>query len=123
MRWLLALALVGCIDDDLVECGDRLCPQGTACDLAHHSCVDPEQLTACEGKSEFESCETSSVAMGSCFAGVCLPAGCGNGELELALGERCDDGNTVSGDGCSADCVSREVCGDGYADKLGGEEC
>lgn len=36
-------------------------------------------------------------------------AECGNGELEE--GEACDDGNTVSGDGCSADCSSDESCG------------
>ncbi|HEX7500126.1 MAG TPA: hypothetical protein VF524_07440, partial [Polyangia bacterium] len=31
---------------------------------------------------------------------------CGNGRLES--GEVCDDGNVVSGDGCSADCTSVE---------------
>lgn len=31
------------------------------------------------------------------------PAGCGNGLL--VTGEECDDGNTVSGDGCSATCT------------------
>jgi len=121
MWWLLALALVGCIDDDLVECGDLLCPRGTACDLVHHSCVDPEQLTACADMPDFTSCQTANVAMGRCFSGVCLPAGCGNGEREPE--ELCDDGNTVGGDGCSADCLSRERCGDGYTDKLRGEEC
>jgi cysteine-rich repeat protein len=28
---------------------------------------------------------------------------CGNGKLEA--GEECDDGNTVSGDGCSCTCT------------------
>jgi cysteine-rich repeat protein len=32
------------------------------------------------------------------------PAGCGNGIWEPQLGEECDDGNTVNGDGCSASC-------------------
>ena len=35
-------------------------------------------------------------------------------------GEDCDDGNTVRGDGCSADC-SREVCGNGVLDP--NEQC
>lgn len=35
---------------------------------------------------------------------------CGNGDVEAA--EECDDGNTVDGDGCNADCVL-EFCGDG----------
>ena len=30
---------------------------------------------------------------------------CGNGQVEGA--EQCDDGNTVDGDGCSADCKSK----------------
>ncbi|MFT7579465.1 MAG: cysteine-rich repeat protein, partial [Myxococcota bacterium] len=28
--------------------------------------------------------------------------------------EACDDGNTLDNDGCSADCLSEEECGDGY---------
>ncbi|MFA5625329.1 MAG: hypothetical protein WC966_09810, partial [Bradymonadales bacterium] len=44
---------------------------------------------------------------------------CGNGELDA--GEVCDDGNRVSGDGCSADCLSDESCGNGIVDE--GEFC
>jgi cysteine-rich repeat protein len=32
-----------------------------------------------------------------------VPPGCGNGRREAS--EECDDGNTVSGDGCSASCT------------------
>jgi cysteine-rich repeat protein len=32
------------------------------------------------------------------------PPGCGNGVPEPGLGETCDDGNTVSGDACPANC-------------------
>ncbi|HVM96123.1 MAG TPA: hypothetical protein VMT89_07025 [Candidatus Acidoferrales bacterium] len=32
------------------------------------------------------------------------PAGCGNGIVEFNLGETCDDGNTVDGDSCPANC-------------------
>jgi cysteine-rich repeat protein len=127
MRWLiglaLGLALVGCVDSELVECpDDRLCPRGTACDVVHHSCVAPDQLTACSGLPDLTSCMATGVGAGRCFDGVCLPAGCGNGFVEPPE-EICDDGNTNSGDLCSADCRSKEVCGDGFADKLGGEEC
>jgi cysteine-rich repeat protein len=42
--------------------------------------------------------------------GVChVPAVCGDGELDLIGGEICDDGNTQSGDGCSADCLTPEL--------------
>jgi cysteine-rich repeat protein len=60
-------------------------------------------------------------------------ANCGNGRLEPA--EECDDGNTVSGDGCAADCTVEcawtpcpwppyapaVVCGDGRVGN--GESC
>ncbi|MCA9771234.1 MAG: DUF4215 domain-containing protein, partial [Myxococcales bacterium] len=43
---------------------------------------------------------------------------CGDGALDG--GEECDDGNSASGDGCSADCLT-EFCGDGVVQP--GEEC
>ena len=46
---------------------------------------------------------------------------CGNGILDP--GEVCDDGNVESGDGCSADCMSNEACGNGIVDTAVGEEC
>ena len=50
-------------------------------------------------------------------------AACGNSLVEA--GEQCDDGNTVSGDGCSATCVLEGEppvdCGDGVVDA--GEQC
>lgn len=39
-------------------------------------------------------------------------ARCGDGRTDSAQGEACDDGNTVDGDGCSAECAL-EGCGDG----------
>jgi cysteine-rich repeat protein len=39
---------------------------------------------------------------------------CGNGVTEP--GEICDDGNTANGDGCSANCLSRETCGNSIVD-------
>lgn len=42
----------------------------------------------------------------SCVSGACVILGtaCGNGLLENT-GEQCDDGNSLSGDGCSATCT------------------
>lgn len=51
---------------------------------------------------------------------VCIDHGCGNGIIEYASGEVCDDGNIVDGDGCSSDCLVLERCGDG---KIEAEEC
>ena len=39
------------------------------------------------------------------------PAVCGNGVVEA--GEQCDDGNIVSGDGCSSSCISEGANGNG----------
>jgi cysteine-rich repeat protein len=50
---------------------------------------------------------------------ACYPnnAVCGNGSVEL--GEQCDDGNTISCDGCSSNC--KIECGNGVVDC--GEQC
>jgi len=64
------------------------------------------------------------VASGVCVDRVCaVIVDCGNGEVDVDLGEVCDDGNQVSGDGCSADCRSDETCGNGYVDFVVGERC
>lgn len=57
------------------------------------------------------------------MGGVCLGAGCGNGIVDPNSDERCDDGNRISLDGCSADCASAERCGDGVTDYAIGEQC
>jgi large repetitive protein len=47
---------------------------------------------------------------------------CGDGHVDM--GEECDDGNNVDGDGCSSTCKNEMVsarCGDGHLDP--GEEC
>jgi cysteine-rich repeat protein len=45
---------------------------------------------------------------------------CGNGDIEV--GEQCDDGNTMSGDGCSGTCtLEQSVCGNGAVEV--GEQC
>jgi cysteine-rich repeat protein len=50
---------------------------------------------------------------------------CGNAAVDYALGEECDDGNTASGDGCSASCQIEAApsCGDGVLDLVNDEEC
>ncbi|MBW2264064.1 MAG: DUF4215 domain-containing protein, partial [Deltaproteobacteria bacterium] len=45
------------------------------------------------------------------------------GDLILHELEVCDDGNTLAGDGCSANCLSDESCGNGYVDAALGEVC
>jgi cysteine-rich repeat protein len=50
---------------------------------------------------------------------VYAPVVCGNGTIEI--GETCDDGNTMAGDGCDASCQIEVVCGDGVLQP--GEQC
>jgi cysteine-rich repeat protein len=44
---------------------------------------------------------------------LCVPsqknAACGDGNTDFASGERCDDGDTDDGDGCSAECLIEDV--------------
>lgn len=54
---------------------------------------------------------------GKFCSAACKFEGCGNGVTDKEVGEVCDDGNTVGGDGCSADCKSTEQCGNGILDQ------
>ena len=47
---------------------------------------------------------------------------CGDGVYEPELGETCEDGNVIDGDGCDHDCFE-EVCGNGVLQSELGEEC
>jgi len=47
---------------------------------------------------------------------------CGDEIIQEFLAEECDDGNMVSGDGCSAECFI-EYCGDGIVQPGLGEDC
>ncbi len=73
-------------------------------------------------------------------ASVCT-FNCGNGTIEAADGEECDDGNTTNGDGCSDSCLEEDFwtctanptpppasvctfnCGNGTIEAADGEEC
>lgn len=52
-------------------------------------------------------------------------ANCGNSIVDYLNGEQCDDGNTASGDGCSATCQieASASCGNGMLELAAGEEC
>lgn len=56
-----------------------------------------------------------------CAPGCVLPSYCGDGRLDGAFGEQCDDGEENTGEygGCNADCTIGPRCGDGI---VNGEE-
>ena len=104
----------GCTStSDNSELGTTQCGDGTDNDV--DSAVDQDD-TGCSGPADNAE------------------ANCGNGILETSLGELCDDGNTVTGDGCSATCTIQTgwtcptpgaacngICGDLLV--VGSEEC
>ncbi|MBL0219693.1 MAG: hypothetical protein IPQ07_38235 [Myxococcales bacterium] len=124
----VVVLLAGCVRDELVDCGNGVaCPARTACAWIADDvyCVAPADLDACLDHDPFAECQRADGTTGACYtatpAGVCLPAGCGNGLIDP--GEVCDDRNGVVGDGCSANCLSNETCGNGVVDPVGGEQC
>ena len=131
MRGLLVLvcafAATGCIESGLVDCNNGLaCPTQTVCAQLvvndESLCVTPDQINACTDAQSFASCALRGGDPGACYETVtglvCLPSGCGNGLVDPQLGEACDDGNAIVGDGCSYSCRSNEKCGNGFLDPV-----
>ncbi|MEM7158330.1 MAG: FG-GAP-like repeat-containing protein [Myxococcota bacterium] len=100
-RGVLALALLsfGCGDDEAGAAAE----EGTG---------DPTTTASTSTPTVDESSGDGDETVGE------EPMGCGNGILEV--GEECDDGNLVDGDGCESDCRPT-LCGNGVLDP--GEEC
>jgi len=46
---------------------------------------------------------------------------CGDMKIDSLFGEQCDDGNHTPGDGCEANCMLGNLCGNGKLDT--GEAC
>jgi cysteine-rich repeat protein len=117
--FLVCLGIAACIHDPSIRCGELACPAGLVCTAI--GCASEDQLAACAGLDDGAVCMTPSFPVGSCTSGVCEEVACGDGKLVGP--EVCDDGNQRSNDGCSADCVSLEVCGNDYIDAVIGEQC
>jgi cysteine-rich repeat protein len=80
------------------DCHVGVCNVDGSCGLADA----PDGATCC-GVLESDRC--TGPFHGTCSAGACTNINaCGDGFVELALGESCDDGNTLDGDGCDAHC-------------------
>lgn len=96
-------------------------PAGSCPRFRIRSVRTSEQVAACTNKSQLEECTLDGVETARCYDGVCIETSCGN--LRVELGEQCDDGNTNTGDGCAADCLSNETCGNGKIDAVKSEAC
>lgn len=117
---LTLVLLGGCLDAGTTICGDLICPPGLVCASEQELCVLAEQNEACAGRPDGDAC-VFGTSNGQCQSETCLDYRCANGILEF--GEVCDDGNGLSGDGCSGDCMSDESCGNGVIDSAAGEMC
>jgi len=80
-----------CPDDGNLCNGEEYC-NTTAGECQHRN--PPAQGTVC-GTSPRRIC----------LGGLCQTSICGDSYTDPALGEECDDGNTVNGDGCDNDCT------------------
>lgn len=133
-----AFCLLGC--DDPGDCADSdACTVNESCE-ASVCVVDLAPIEDDLNSCTFDSCDPNSGTVHTpapdgfvcdtdqnlntrelCLSESCLFSRCGDGFVDAGGGEGCDDGNTLAGDGCSADCSKLEVCGDGTIDA--GEEC
>jgi len=67
------------------------------------------------------TCQDDQMAFANWQDDMCEPCNvCGDEYLLQAVGEECDDGNMLNGDGCSSTCKV-EICGNGVVDAS--EEC
>lgn len=112
-------------------CGDATCDAGEGCETCSADCGACSPVCGDLGCNGSETCSTCPGDCGVCSGptcgdltcngsetcdscpgdcGSCPPVcGCGDGLLQFACGETCDDGNTVAGDGCNDMCLT-EPC-------------
>jgi len=89
-----------------------VCDVAEVCNGVSSTC--PADVKVADGVtcSDGQSCTVND----QCKGGVCVGTTTGCGDGVVACGEECDDGNTVSGDGCSSTChietSGNEVCSD-----------
>ncbi len=103
----------GCSAAGTNECGDGTrditSPYTEACDDGND--VDED---GCSASCSIESGWNCPVNVASPTATSVCASTCGDSIVAVGMQETCDDGNTVSGDGCSSTCVSELLfCGDG----------
>jgi cysteine-rich repeat protein len=106
----------GCSANCTTESSGTSCHQDSDCgDMLRKGCYSGQCLYFCDeppqegyppcpsGVCTSFSMSSSACTVGSGYNGAPV---CGNGQVET--GEQCDDGNTVDGDGCSANCTTEQ---------------
>jgi MYXO-CTERM domain-containing protein len=113
----------GCNSVCLLELGQTCAGVSTAC--ASGYCDPAGNMCACDANTD---CPGGQLCYVTPNPNICVMAGCGNNILEA--GEGCDDGNTMSGDGCNGvclkefgqACLGNMVCASDFCD-LAGDVC
>lgn len=118
---LVVVLLAGCIESNLIPCGELQCPSDATCHQG--ACVATVALDACAGIVDGTACTLANTSNSICLSSVCTTVGCGSGVIDPRSHEVCADTNRDNGDGCNADCTSTETCGNGVIDQYKGEAC
>ena len=109
-------------------CGNGKVESGEGCDTSESWCVNCKIDTCGNGtfEPEHEQCDKSAPASDTNKHEHCLDtcklSGCGDGFVDAANGEECDDGNTSNDDMCTTKCTV-PICGDGIVSSSLGEVC
>lgn len=105
-------------------CADIDCNDGNPCNGVE-ACDDAGECGRGTPLAAGSACDVdgSPTTREFCVAGGCVPSRCGDGVVDTAGGEVCDDGNSTDGDGCDScrySCTEDSECDDG--DECSGTE-
>ncbi len=108
------------------DCTFAYCGDGVDDDKKAQDDSDPEACDNGKNTDLYSSQKTfaSVESSGECAPGCKLPSFCGDGVIDFAHGEECDEGeggNTGEYGGCNSDCTLAAYCGDGETSS--GEAC
>lgn len=114
----------GCEADCTLTCnpetnGNAKCDDKNPCN-GTETCVGKKGSAVCQKGTPLAdgaACGTGMV----CVAGTCTLPSCGDGKVQV--GEECDDGNAVKGDGCEVDCKFSCKTGDPTRDCKSSDPC